>query len=337
MLGPRYDQYKSAHYQQDLIDQIKRSSTKYYHFSDSQLLNYHECIKVSGFIPEEVFFNHGWLNDAPNIPLCAFNLDNSWEHCNAKMILFLNKEYARIEEKINYLKSARFDLLVTHSLDYADQINPSIPQLFLPLAVNLSRIPLGSNNSILDRPIDLYFSGILQNPYHPSAQSDIRIQIQKELFYCLGDFPLLRRWKFRKLNIYWKPFYFSRIKQILSNLLHGKKLSIDDYYRHLSLSKAVVHTASPANIVSTRVVESLACGALGLFDTSAQLHKVFINRLEFISFTTPHDLISHLLGLNDQRLNIGLALIASNGRKKVINNYTWQKHLEQIRLFLNQH
>ena len=93
-------------------------------------------------------------------------------------------------------------------MHYFEELNKtSISSRFLPLACSYENISNMRYRKLEERKYDLFFSGILQNWDHKHMQTDLRKKIQRELFHCIYDFPLLKKLKYWNLNIYWKPFY----------------------------------------------------------------------------------------------------------------------------------
>ena len=106
-----------------------------------------------------------------------------------KHVIFLNKEYTRLEEKLNAIKNNKFDLIFTHLHDFEQYNDTLIDSVFLPLACSYENISNMRFRKLEERKYDLFFSGILQNWEHKHTQSDLRKKIQYELFYCINDFP----------------------------------------------------------------------------------------------------------------------------------------------------
>ena len=213
-----------------------------------------------------IFYNHGWLLDNPYINEITYtNIKNHFSNKEIKHVLFLNKEYARLNHKLNEIMRYKFDLVFTHLHDFDLRNTKDISSIFLPLACSYENMSKYRKRKLKDRKYDLFFSGILQNWNFQESQNDIRKKIQIELFYCLFDFPIFKKYKYRDLNIYWKPFYKSRIKNLLSNLFYNERLSQKKYFDTLANSKCVLHTSSPIGIISTRIFEALGSGAIGLF------------------------------------------------------------------------
>ena len=266
VLGPEYSGYIAASYQYEFMNTLKEFSKSFYHYSETSEIDVPNLLKKANFIPDIIFYNHGWLSDNPSIKNITFSkVKGIWPSNKIKHIIFLNKEYTRLSEKLDEIRDNKYDLIFSHFHKFKSLNTTSIKSIFLPLACSDKNISPFREKKLENRKYDLFFSGILQNWNFKNAQGDLRKRIQNELFYCVFDFPILKRFKHKRLNIYWKPFYKNRIKNILSDFLHNKRLNQKDYFNALSDSKCVLHTSSPIGIISTRVFESLGSGSVGLF------------------------------------------------------------------------
>lgn len=209
----------------------------------------------------------------------------------------------------------------------------SIPSVFLPFACSYESISKERRRKLQDRKYDLFFSGILQNWTFRELQNDLRKQIQFELFYCVFDFPLFKKLKYKELNIYWKPFYKNRIKNYLSNIIHGKRLSQKDYFNTLANSKCVLHTVSPIGIISNRIFEALGSGSIGLFSNSSNADIIFKDNTDYISFHSIQDLVNKVYQIKHSKNKSKFQIIADFGRMNIEKNHTWKN---RIRFFKKQ-
>ena len=333
VIGPDYSGYQHASYQYEFLEGLKSRSDNYYHYSKTNQIDINKLLYKANFIPDFIFFNHGWLLDNPDINKITYGKINNIYNQRVKKILFLNKEYTRLKEKQIHIKKSCYDLVFTH-LHYYESLNQTNTKtIFLPLACSYKNLNINSDKKLVERKYDLFFSGILQNWNFKNLQSDLRKQIQFELFYCIFDFPILKKIKYWNLRIYWKPFYKNRIKNIISDLLHGKRLSQKDYFKILSNSKSVLHTSSPIGIISTRVFESLGSGALGLFSSDSQADFIFKKNIHFISFSGVKDFIVNLYLIKNSKSNSKFQRIADEGRNFVQKNHTWKN---RVAFFLDE-
>ncbi|MDC3119128.1 glycosyltransferase, partial [Prochlorococcus sp. AH-716-K03] len=313
---------------EDFMNALKDISLNYYHYSNNEELTIKALCKKANFVPELIFYNHGWFLDNPKLKEIRYsNIKNHFSNKKIKHILFLNKEYSRIDEKLKEIKRYKFDLIFTHLHNFNLFNDASIPVVFLPLACSYKNMSNLRKKNLNDRKYDLFFSGILQNWTFKNLQSDLRKKIQLELFYCLFDFPLLKKLKYKNLNIYWKPFYKNRIKNFLSDLLHGKRLCQNDYYDTLANSKCVLHTESPIGIISTRLFEALGSGAIGLFSISSNAHIIFRENIHYLHFNSIQEFINMVYIVKESKRDSKFQKIADSGRKFVEQKHTWKNRV----------
>mgnify|MGYP000347608727 CR=1 FL=1 len=327
VVGPSYEDYTAASYQNEFMKELRNLSESYYHYKNKGDITITELISYSKFTPDIIFYNHGWLSDNVNLEDIKYLRLRGRRFNNIKHIVFLNKEYVLLKEKLEEINKYKFDLIFTHLHDFGELNSTSIKSVFLPLACSFTSISKKRFKRLSDRKYDLYFSGILQNWDRRETQGDLRKRIQAELFYCIYDFPLLRKFKYWNLEIYWKPFYKNRIKNIISNFLHGKRLNQKDYLNKLANSKCVLHTSSPIGIISTRVFEAVGSGAIGLFSEESNADVVIKDQIHFLSFSTIDDFISKIYKIKSTSKFSSIQKIADQGRLYIENEHTWKNRV----------
>tara|TARA_Y100000589_G_scaffold327719_1_gene370155 strand:+ start:1754 stop:2779 length:1026 start_codon:yes stop_codon:yes gene_type:complete len=323
VVGPDYKNYGAASYQHDFMENLKRSSEKYFHYDKRGDIEVKKLLDKVAFIPDMIFYNHGWLWDNKFIKEIEYcNLKGKWPK-KIKHVIFLNKEYNLLDKKLYAINKYKFDLILTHLHSFHNINTTSVPSVFLPLACDKNKLSKYRFRKLSNRKYDLYFSGILQNWSYKSLQSDLRKKIQSEIFYCIGDIPLIKKTKYWNLKIYWKPIYKSRFKNFISNSLHGKRLDQKEYFNKLSDSKCVLHTSSPFGIISTRVFEGIAAGAIGLYSDKSNADVIFKNKEHFLNFTNTNDFIKKVYLIRNSKDDSYFQIIADKGRKFVENNHCW--------------
>lgn len=330
VIGPSYQNYKSASYQYEFMESLKALSDSYYHYQGKEI-TIEKLISLAKFKPEIIFYNHGWLSDNITLKDLKYTRLKGPRDKDIKHVVFLNKEYVLLEKKLKEIKKFKFDLIFTHWHDFDKFNNTGIKSIFLPLAFSSRHMSRKSHKRLSVRKYDLYFSGILQNWDRKETQGDLRKKIQNELFYCLYDFPFFKKFKYRSLKIYWKPFYKNRIKNILSNFLHGKRLNQESYFNTLADSKCVLHTASPIGIISTRVFEALGSGALGLFSEESNSKVIFEDKVHFCSFKKIDDFIKKIYQVKNTSEFSLFQKIADKGRIHIENEHDWKNRVMQFR------
>ena len=198
-LGPSYEKYSSASYQYAFEKELKLISNNFFSYSKNGDISAKYIENEAGFIPDIIIYNHGWFNDDPVKPIKYANIIGSWTNRNIKHILMLNKEYARLEEKIEEINNYNFDMVFTHLHNCKKLDNANKNVIFMPLAFSPEESSESRLRELKDRKYDLFFSGILQNWNFKDTQSDIRKKIQKELFYTLFDIPFKKKIKIPQL------------------------------------------------------------------------------------------------------------------------------------------
>ena len=328
VVGPDYSKYNAASYQYEFMNSLIEISEKYFHYFEKTEIDEEKLYEKAKFIPDVVFYNHGWFQDNPSEKNIFYGIINKKSRNKyIKHVIFLNKEYTRLKEKLKAIKKYEFDLIFTHLHDFEELNNTSIESKFLPLACSYENISNKRYRKLEERKYDLFFSGILQNWNHKNVQGDLRKKIQLELFYCIYDFPLLKKIKYWNLSIYWKPFYKNRFKNTLSDFLHGRRLSQKDYFNILSNSKCVLHTSSPLGIISTRVFEALGSGAVGIFASDSKVEVLFEEGNHFLVFSTIKDLIKKIYLIKKSKNNSKYQTIADSAREFVEKKHTWKNRV----------
>lgn len=267
--------YRAAMYQQDVADTIQQiCSVEFYGpgydgFDESICLRDKFGDRLDSF--DFIFIGHSWLCDVDGLNVDSFP-KLGIEKVSIAKVAFLNKEYVNLENKLNWMHKSNIDLVVTHS--------HKVDKLFKLKRLNFFFMPFGFNQAKLYtewviKDIDLSFSGILQNQNIASGQSDCRLRIMKELFFCWFDIPFAKRQPYSNLNICWNTIPRSRSRRMLAKTLGKYKfLSDNDYYSVLGRSKVFLNSLSPFELVSPRYFECMASRALILSEESDVLSQV---------------------------------------------------------------
>ena len=95
VVGPSYEDYTAASYQNEFMQELRNLSDSYYHYQNSGDITLKELISYSRFNPDIIFYNHGWLSDNVNLEDIKYlRLEGSRSN-NIKHIVFLNKELSK--------------------------------------------------------------------------------------------------------------------------------------------------------------------------------------------------------------------------------------------------
>lgn len=324
--------YAGAFYQQDIMDELARHHTVSFYgpgFPEYDIR--HKLLDVLSFMehkPDIIFAGHSWLIDNPRIEdirLCP-NIDLA--STTIPTVLFLNKEYVNLSKKLQYARNQKFSLILTHHHDTDRYMSETgIPTYFIPFAVNMRRFV---HRPAIPQSVDLFFSGILQNPSAPDTHDDMRIRAQKHLFYSIRQVYTSQRPSTKPLNIYWHTQAISWIDRYINRIIHGReKLSDEKYVRLLNRSKMCLNSLSPMCLVGTRYFESMAMKALVLSPESTHLHSLFKPNKHYVPFKDDlSDLIEkakYFAAHDDQRKRI-----TEQAFQHVQMNHTWEHRIEHV-------
>jgi len=140
---------------------------------------------------------HAWLVDHPNFPVAPHpNLKLS--EIDIPKVMILNKEYAKLDAKLEYIVKSRINLVFTHH--HAIELYTSrtgVSFVFLPFTVESRRF----HDRMLPKKYDLMFTGILQNPSWSGVQGDVRVRIQNRIFFHITNIRLFKQPKYWRLKI----------------------------------------------------------------------------------------------------------------------------------------
>jgi len=270
------------------------------------------------WMPDVVILGHSWLSDDPALPLDSHAMLNPVES-GLPTAMILNKEYSRLEAKLDYANRARVSLLISHHHE-ASALASRVQTAghFMPFAVSSEKASRGFKT----KTIDLMFTGVLRNPTFPQSQSDFRRVVQSRIFYTAAGLPVARRKAFRQMNVLWRPIFGSPLDK-LASAMGMARLSEDQYDAALESSITCLNGLSPLGLVGTRYFESLAAGSVVIAE--------------------PSDVYSHINGLKDriveissdasdldEKLNLILSdpgearKFASAGQSYIAAGHTWK-------------
>ena len=326
-LSPRMENYSWAFYQQDILAELARQHDVFfygpgfaaYDRSDGWDELFAKCTIRE---PELVLYAHGWLGDRPGEPIDRHpKLQPSESGLPA--VLILNKEYANLEEKLRYIRANQIDLVLTHHHGAEEyQHKTGCRCHFWPFAVDMRKFP--------DHPVtkryDLTFTGTLRNKIWPESQSDIRLRIQRRLFHCVLDTPVLLRRRYRKWDVFWSSqSRYSWVNRIRT----GWRLEADSYLRLLTESRVVINTLSPVQLVGTRYFESMAARALVLCEESEQYDGLFRRGEHYVSFNTDLSDFAEILDFYLSNEGARCAII-QRAYEHVRTFHTWERRIREL-------
>ena len=94
VVGPSYEDYTAASYQNEFMKELRNLSESYYHYKNKGDITITELISYSKFTPDIIFYNHGWLSDNVNLEdikylrLILFFLEKYFDFTSAVLIFF---------------------------------------------------------------------------------------------------------------------------------------------------------------------------------------------------------------------------------------------------------
>jgi spore maturation protein CgeB len=282
-LSKNLKNYKSANYQKEFLKALSKITSVYVFGPGSADF---DCDKtVDDIISHKgpfdcIFVGHYWLQDGDQSQIDPWP-QSDLAKSSHKKFLFLNKEYANLNKKLQWIKKNKFDCVFSHHQNCQIwQSKTKTKFKYLPFAYDENLFNFFENK----RKYDLAFSGVLQNPRGNSLQSDIRVRILKKLYYTFFDIPLFKKKKYRHLSIFWNSVPKNFIGQILSRIFKTHKfLDIKSYSQIQKNSKIYLNCKSPLNLISPRYFENIASGCLVMTEKNNELKKLLPN-LSYIEF-----------------------------------------------------
>ena len=246
---------------------------------------------------------------------------------NIPKVMFLNKEYTVLDEKLEFIKKEKIDFVFTHHHDVnLYQEKTGVKFEFWPFAMNQKLF----FDYGLPKRYDFTFTGLLRNPYYPETQNDIRIRVQNELFRTLGEFRLSKRNKYRKYNIFWQARPTNSLVARISHVVHREVfLPFSEYSKHLNRSRVCLNALSPASLISPRYFESMASKCLVFCQESNLYDGLFEEGTHYISFKEDLSDFSEKL-LYYLENDAERSKITDRAYSHVREHHTWEKRVKQF-------
>lgn len=332
-LSKNIENYKAANYQKEFLNALSKKvnlfiyGPGYSNFDKNKKIE--EIIKIYGPF-NLIFVGHAWLYDGnaneidpwPKSDLAGISL---------KKYLFLNKEYANLNKKLNWIKKNKFTCVFSHYQNCKIwQIKTKTQFEYLPFAFDESKF----FNTNKKRKYDLAFSGVLQNSRKKKIHSDIRIRILKRLYFTLFDIPLFKKKKYKHLSIFWNSVPTSILGKILSKIFKTYNfLDLKTYSQLQRNTKVYINCKSPMNLISPRYFENIASGCIVITEKNNELKKL-LPKLSYIEFSK---------GLENFDQILNQSLIKFNSSKKIIKKnsiiirkeHNWNIRVKKILKVIN--
>lgn len=315
ILSKNYENYSSGYYHQDLIDSFTKKANCFLYGNGYP--NYNKNDAIEDVIAKSPF-------NKSDIDLIV--VSTSWElqnevihesdpHPNIILknikstptIFFLNKEYKKLDKKLEYIKRNQFDLVCTVHPNYKLwQKQTDINFIQLPFGISFKRFKyLG-----LKRKYDFGFTGNL-HASHTNLRllikreifDDIRVRSNRGLDVVFRSNPLKK--EYRKYKIYWAE-WGARDIFFRSLLPTG-----EGYARFLNQFKVFLNTLSAVNIFNTRFFELMAVKTLILCSETDKYQGILENRKNCLMFKPD---------MSNFRDIVVEAIENHNLRKKIVDN-----------------
>ena len=270
ILAKNYERYRSGYYHHDWIRAFMRRGSCYlygegypdYNINDS----IEDVIDKSPFTERKIdliVVSTSWEVQDPSIPESDPHPNINLARLNIPRVFFLNKEYKKLDAKLRYAQSNKFDLVCTVHHNYEQWAKETgLRFLQVPFAADPERF----GDFGLPKRYDFGFTGGLHTKW-----TDVRYRVKELLFANLEaktNQPLARPFRgnpikpqFRKYKIYWAEWgagvLFGRDLLGRRVVPFGKQ-----YVRLLNVSKSFLCTPSAIGIIGTRFFECMATKAI---------------------------------------------------------------------------
>ena len=283
-LSKNIEHYKAANYQKEFLKALSDVTSVYVYGPGYQYFDYKKTINdiINLHGPFNcIFVGHYWLDDSNKKQIDPW-VKSGLSKILLKKFIFLNKEYVNLDKKLKWIKKNKFDCVFSHYQNC--QIWQS------KIKTQLKYLPFGYDEKFFyfsekKRKYDLAFSGVLQNSNKNSLQSDLRLRIQKTLYYTIFDIPLFKKKKYRHLSIFWNTIPITFIGQMISRIFKTYKfLDKKTYAQVQKKSKIYLNSKSPLNLISPRYFENIASGCLIVTEKNNQLKKI-LPKFSYIEFS----------------------------------------------------
>ena len=249
----------------------------------------------------------------------------SLRNCRTKKLFILNKEYTRLNDKLQWAKDSKIDVIYTHhhlAEKYQERIG--IKTVFWPFGVNIKRIKKNR-----EKTIDIAFSGILQNTNLKKIQSDLRVKILKKFYYVLYDIKIAKKNKYKNINIIFNSMpRKSFARRISRSIGQYKRFDDEEYFSLMAKTKIYINTLSPIGLISTRYYENMASKSLVFCEESDIYPKIFMKNT-YVTFKIDlSDFDEKLIYLIENPHEV--SNIVEKAYKHFLEKHTWEYRICQL-------
>lgn len=329
------EMYKGAMYQKDVMREFDKQTDVYFYglgFANYDLNDsIDDIIEKMGCRPDFIIMGHAWLVDGLKFPVDPHpNL--GLNKIKIPKIAILNKEYLKLNDKLKFIKENQFNLIFSHHHDVETYTQlTGVQCIFWPFAYDRG---LFGNQQKFEKNIDFAFSGVLQNQNEYANQTDIRYRIQKKMFHCQGDIPVIKSRLYKPYKIFWNSIPRKSSELYLARLFRKYRyLSNDEYSQLHRRTKIYLNTLSPMNLVSPRYFENMASKTL-VFCEESSIYDCIFKTDCYVTFRSD---------LSDFEEKLFYYLSEDTEREKIIeaayslvkNKHTWEKRVNSLIVEVN--
>ena len=305
LLSKNYSKYRSGYYHNDIVEAVQEKSNCYIYgpgYEDYDVNDDITQVIAKSGLPsiDAIICSTSWDDDTSksNVdPHPNINLSNIKDIFK---IYFLNKEYKKLNKRLEYAKENKFDLILTVHPDYAEWSRlTGLKVKQFHFGINLNRF----RNLNRIRKIDFTFSGGLHKTH-----TDARYLVKQKIFRSeylekksnTGMSNLFRKNYLQDdiamYNICWMEWgaknYFWK------NLLPSGEKYVD----LMNNTKVILNTPSAIGIFNTRFLEAMACGAVIMCPDNGNYSGIMNDGINCIMYKSDlSDFVPKLkLALSDQ-------------------------------------
>lgn len=332
ILTKNYEKYASGYYHHDINKAFIKRGNCYLYGKGYPGYNEEDTIEdvmdKSPLNKEEIdliVVGTSWEREEPDTQESDPHPNINLSKLNIPKVFFLNKEYKKLDKKLEYAVKNRFDLICTAHHDWGKwAAKVGLNFLHLPFAADPERF----KDYGLPPKYDFGFTGALHKDH-----TDIRYRIKCKLFKTpdiksnldLAAFfkrnPI--REEFRQYRIYWaewgaRRFPWDRL------LPYGT-----EYVKFLNSFKVFLSTPSAFGLIGTRYFECMATKTLLFVPESEYYGNMFRDGYNCVMFKDElsdfTEKLHHVLHNNSERQTI-----VENANQDFINNHTYDKRIEKV-------
>jgi glycosyltransferase involved in cell wall biosynthesis len=325
LLTKNYKDYASGYYHHDLNMAFKSMHNTFLYGPGYPNYNKNDSIKdvirKSSFNPDLIVVGTSWELQDPNNP--DFDIHPKLNLAEAKIpkVMFLNKEYKKLEQKLDYIKKSNINLVSTVLNKYKEwEKETGTHFIQLPFGVSLERFkPLN-----IHRKYDFGFAGALHEKH-----TDMRLKVKKLLFkknrlknsYLNNIINPFKR-RYSNFKIYWGE-WGSKDLFFRTKTPSGRK-----YVGLLNKCKTFLSTKSAEGIIGTRFFELGAVKTM-IICPKDNYDGIFKDKINCVIFEQDlndfKEKLTYYVNNPDER-----SRITEKAFNDIVNKHTWENRLKRL-------